>query len=208
MKNLLSQMLSLIFLAVAALTLSGCDDAKRKIKERGTEAVEVGKAKLQEVQWDALLAEFESAGLKVRELAGLFASNRWDEAKVWIAKVDSQSTRTVFQTVGEVLYLEEVEGVEACKLKVDELLKDKDLSPERKKTLEIMRGYVGGKAGSKTSDIAIILGLAYLHFNGLDYSVKIHGNKIQLDEMLFLAAVDHAKKTLHQRTNQPATAVR
>src|SRR5262245_27309832 len=100
-----------MLLVAAASMLSGCDDAKRKLKESGTEVVEAGKAKMQEVQWEALFAEFESAGLKIRELAGLFASNRWDEAKVWIAKVDSESTRTVFQTVGEVLYLEEVEGV-------------------------------------------------------------------------------------------------
>ncbi len=204
----MSQLLKLMLLAIAALVLGGCDDAKRKIKESGADVVEAGKAKIQEVQWDAMLAEFESAGLKIRELAGLFASNRWEDAKAWIAKVDSQSTRTVFQTIGEVLYMEEMDGVEACKSKVDELLKDKELSPERKKTLEIMRGYVGGKGGSKTSDIAIIIGLAYLSHNGLDYKVSIHGNKIQLDQMLFLAAVDHAKKTLHQRTNQPPSLVR
>lgn len=189
---------------VATLVISGCDDATSKLKQRGAEVAEVTKAKIQEAEWGPLLAEFESAGLNIRELATLFANNRWDEAKTWIAKVDSQPTRAVFQTVGAVLYLEEVEGVEQCLEKVDELLKNEGISPEQKKTLEIMRRYVGGKSGRKTSDIAIIIGLAYLSHNGFDYEIKLpHGNKMELDKMLFLAAMAHAKRTLHEKTNSP-----
>ena len=194
--------------AAGALWVSGCDDTTRKLKESGAEVAEAANAKIQEVQWGTLFAQFESAGLNIRELASLFASNRWDDAKAWIGKIDGQSTRTVFQTIGEVLYLEEVDGVEKCNAKVDALLKDKDISAERRRTLEIMRAYVGGKAGQKTSDIAIVIGLAYLSCNGFDYSINLHGNKIEVDKLLFLAAVEHARKTLHQRTNQPLPSVK
>lgn len=195
--------------AFVTLAISGCDDATSKLKQRGAEAAKATKAKIQEVEWGPLFAEFESAGLNIRELASLFASNRWDDASAWIAKVDSQSAKTVFQTVGEVLYLEEVEGVEQCKLKVDGLIKSEGISPERKRTLEIMRSYVGGKSGKKTSDIAVLIGLAYLSLNGFDYKINLpHGNKVELDTMLFLAAVAHAKRTLHQNTNAPTPLVR
>lgn len=207
MKGSTSYVLKLALFA-AALLVSGCDDTTHKLKQSGTELAEATKAKVQEVQWGKLFAEFESAGLNIRELAGLFASNRWDEAKAWIGKVESPSTKTVFKTIGEVLYLEEMDGVEGCKSKVDELLKDKEISKERKKTLEIMRAYVDGKSGRKTSDIAIVIGLAYLSHNGFDYSINLHGSKIELDKLLFLAAIEHARKTLHERTNQPLPSVK
>ncbi|CAN5745451.1 hypothetical protein BH11VER1_BH11VER1_41290 [soil metagenome] len=178
---------------------SGCDDATRKLKQSGMEMAEAGKAKIQEVQWEVLFDEFESGGLNIRELAALFASKRWDEAKTWIGKIDSSGTRTVFQTIGEVLYLEEVDGVEGCKAKVEVLLKDKEISLERKKTLEIMQTYVGGKLGRKTSDIAIMIGLTYLSYNGFDYSLEAHGTKIELDKMLFLEAVEYARGLLHKK---------
>lgn len=187
---------------VTALTLNGCDDATTKLKQSGAELAEVGKTKLQEVQWDVLFAEFESAGLNIKELAGLYAGKHWDEAKVWIGKLDHQPTKTVFLTIGEVLYLEEIEGVEGCKLKITELLNDKELSKERKKTLEIMQAYVGGKHGARTSDIAVMIGLVYLHYNGFDYSLTTHGGDIQVDMMLFVAAVEHARKLLHVKPDE------
>jgi hypothetical protein len=208
MKNTSPYIITFALFAVAGFLVSGCDDTAHKLKQSSAELAEATKAKVQEVQRGKLFAEFESAGLNIRELAGLFASNRWDDAKAWIGKVDSPSTRTVFQTIGEVLYLEEMNGVEGCKIKVDDFLKDKDISPERKKTLEIMRAYVDGKSGRTTSDIAVMIGLAYLSHNGFDYSVNLHGTKIELDQLLFLAAIDHARKTLHERTNQFLPAVK
>jgi hypothetical protein len=182
--------------------LSGCDDATTKLKQSSAELAEAGKTKIQEVKWDVLFAEFESAGLNIKELAGLYAGKHWDEAKLWIGKIDSQPTKAVFLTIGEVLYLEEIEGVEGCKTKITELLKDKDITPARKKTLEIMQTYVGGKHGAKTSDIAVMIGLVYLHYYGLDIAVNAHGTDYQIDMMLFLAAVEHARKLLHVKPDE------
>jgi len=58
--------LKLALFAAAALLLGGCDDTTRKLKESGAEVAEAANAKLQEVQWGTLFAQFESAGCSIK----------------------------------------------------------------------------------------------------------------------------------------------
>ncbi|MES2594707.1 MAG: hypothetical protein V4662_05205 [Verrucomicrobiota bacterium] len=190
--------------AAIMLAVTGCDDSKREaLKQQGAAALEQklseAKAKVQGLEWEKMFAEMEAGVGNVRELADLYAGHHWDEAKAWVAKVDSKPAQTVFSSIGEVLCMEEAEGVEGCVRRIDEMLKAPDLTPERKRTLEIMRSYVGGKYGQKTSDIVVLIGLIYVSTNGFTYGVNVHGFNMELDQIAFMAVIEEARAAMLAR---------
>lgn len=168
----------------------GCSETKEKVKAEGKEIIEsakVVKDLTSSVDLAAIANYFKSQNLDLAKLSDLYKEKKWDEADQWIQSIDDEAVKTSFKTIGEVLILEEQEGVENSCKKIDLLLQDEQLNSSRKRTLTFMKSYISSKGGLKSSEIIItVVCVAIMCKGGGGGGLEIHpGTKT--DQIVLLA---------------------
>jgi len=171
------------------LVFTGCEENAKKLKdksedllqktkgitsgitERGKDIINSAQDTECDLEWKIIIDHVESKGLKISELSTLYIEKKWDEARIWVESIDGASTKVAFRTVGEVLFLEEIEGIDKCSIKIDVMMSKEDIDPIRKKTLEVMKVYVNGKGGMKSSEVLVTLAIVALICSGADINI-------------------------------------
>jgi len=173
--------LATLLLIVAGV---GCSDEIGQARQLGAELIEIAEPLRSDLASQAAplagqggsRAAVDLAPIKTLDfprLADLYMEKRWVEADDFVANLDDEDMKVAFGTVGDVLLLEEVEGIDGATLEIDAMLADPAIDLTRARTLEIMRSYVNGKNGAKTSDIVVTLAMIGLMCAGTD--IDIHG---------------------------------
>jgi len=181
------------------LGLVGCGSDSEDLKKQGKELVGRARDVAKKAEWDKIITHVESKGLAIRELAALYKDKKWDDAKTWVEDLDDESVKIGLRTVGEVLYLEETKGIEKCSNTIDKMMSEEDINPARKKTLSVMKSYVNGKGGLRTSDIVITVAVVALACNGVDMNIHSTDGTGRL-ALILLAAIQ-------ERTQQKETSI-
>ena len=154
-----------------------------EIGDRGRELLENGRQAQPEADWSLVIDRIEAQGLRIRELADLYAERRWREAEAWVEDVDGEATKAAFRTIGRVLLLEHREGTGPCLAEIDRILGEEQPAPVERTTLEIMRGYMERKGETKSLELAIRIAAVFLFASSGDPQTVGHAGMLAIDAL-------------------------
>ena len=127
-----------------------------EIGDRGRELLENGRQAQPEADWSLVIDRIEAQGLRIRELADLYAERRWREAEAWVEDVDAE---------------------------IDRILGEEQPAPVERTTLEIMRGYMERKGETKSLELAIRIAAVFLFASSGDPQTVGHAGMLAIDAL-------------------------
>jgi hypothetical protein len=127
------------FFVAALLSLAGCDDAKKFVKES-----KEGYQELEEIAW------------KLGQVASAVKTNDFAQAKEFASKAESfLDTRALSWSV-QVLAIEEKEGVDSARAAIERFRASENVTAGERRALDEMAKYYQGKTGL-TGDLLVLV---------------------------------------------------